>query len=179
VPVGDEVVAVVLRLEPFPVLQRPDEMAEVERPRRANARHHTLPFSHSSQPNTIRCTGRMMAPSTPVSINAKQAKALAKTLADPKFVEMFDGKLFHVAVDYLDDNLGEKLPAQFKEDTNALVKAVIEKDVDKVQLYSARILNTLIDVPYLTEDAEAILIGAVMEGLVKVIQDWVKKNAEK
>jgi hypothetical protein len=96
-----------------------------------------------------------------------------------KFVEMFDGKLFQVAVEYLDDNLGEKIPAHFKEDTNALVKAVIEKDVDKVQLYSARILNTLIDVPYLTEDAEAILIGAVMEGLVKVIQDWAKKNAEK
>jgi len=92
------------------------------------------------------------------------------------FVELVDGKLFLVAVEYLDDTLGDKLPAHFKEDAANLVKSVIAKDLNSIQLYSTRILNTLVDLPYLTEDAEAILIGTVIEGLIKVIQNWLKKQ---
>jgi hypothetical protein len=95
------------------------------------------------------------------------------------FVELVDGKLFQVAVEYLDNNLGEKIPPHFKEDSTLLVKAVLAKDADKVQLYCARILNKLVDIPYLSEEAEEVFISAVIEGLVRVIQQWFKKNAEK
>ena len=69
VPVGDEVEAVVVALQRHPVLERADQVPEVQLPGRAHARHHALPV-HSSQPRMRRYSGPIRVHSTPVSISA-------------------------------------------------------------------------------------------------------------
>ena len=68
VPVGNEVETIELGLQPHPVLQRADEMSEMEFSGRAHARHHA--FGHVDYNNTFRmnlCNGRVTALRTPLN----------------------------------------------------------------------------------------------------------------
>ena len=84
-------------------------------------------------------------------------------------VELADGKIFQVGISYLDDNFGDKLPAGIKEEAGNFLVAVIDKDQEKILLYGTHLINKLVDIPGITEDNEAILIGSILEGLIKAI----------
>lgn len=90
------------------------------------------------------------------------------------FVEMFDGKLFEIGVGYLDDVLADKIPDEFKTISGQFVVACIEKDTNGIESYGTVLLNTLIDIPGLTEETEAIFFAGTLKGIIEAIMAFTK-----
>jgi len=47
-----------------------------------------------------------------------------------------------------------------------------------VKLHGQHIINRLVDIPYLTEESEAILISSLIDGLVLAIMTFFDKDQE-
>ena len=86
-----------------------------------------------------------------------------------KLIEPFDHKLFASGIGLLDDTLGDKVPASLKPSAQQFVMAVINKDQEGIVTYGTLLLNMLIDIPKLTEEAEAIIIANMLTALVQII----------
>jgi hypothetical protein len=104
-------------------------------------------------------------------LNREQEKAFARLIDDAikakGLVELFDGYAARAIIVIVDDELIEKLKLApgLKEKLGNLADAALAENVDDAEVIGAAILNMLVDIPGLDEDAEAVMF----EGAVKII----------
>lgn len=101
-------------------------------------------------------------------------------------IEAFDGTLATYGIAYLDDNYSKYLPEAFVPAFKKLGLAFEAYSSDsKLDLSTvinpeelAIVLNGLVDVPKMTEDEEAILMAAILQGVFTVLQNTIFKSKE-
>lgn len=99
-------------------------------------------------------------------------------------LEMVDGFLVNQAVTFLDDNYSENLPVAFKPTYIKIGKVFEEYKNDKTLVLSdfitpeeiAVILDTLIDIPKITDDVEALLFAGLVKGIFDIVAKVIKKD---
>jgi hypothetical protein len=83
--------------------------------------------------------------------------------------EFLDGFMFKAVISFLDDNYLEKLDVELKAKLGKLVDAVIAEDVPTAEELAADIVASLVRIPGLEEDENALMFKGVIELLVGVI----------
>lgn len=106
-------------------------------------------------------------------LTAVQEKQLAVMLDDlvklKGLWELVDGYVFKVVITLLDDTVVDKLKEDLKIKLAALVDAVMAKDVPLAEQLATDIINGLIDIPGLDEDAEGLIFAGIIELVVGAI----------
>lgn len=82
-------------------------------------------------------------------------------------VEKKDDDIFSALIMFIDDKYANKIPATLKPTARALALAVVEKDAEAFSLTSAELLNSLADIPGLSEETEGIIAKAVIVGILE------------
>lgn len=86
-----------------------------------------------------------------------------------KYVEKKDENIFTEIVEYLDDTLADRLPESLKPLARDVALSVIHKDKNEFIRSSTILSNRLIDIPLITEDTEAIILGGVLKGMLDAL----------
>jgi hypothetical protein len=90
-------------------------------------------------------------------------------------LELVDGYLARIAIGYVDNSLVDKLKAELKAKLAVVAKLAIAEDLEGAESALADLLNSLVDVPVLDEDAE----GLIFLGLIQLIAGAIKSAIEK
>lgn len=109
------------------------------------------------------------------------AEAIDKAIKGKGLVELVDGYAAKALITFIDDAGIEKLnlKPELKERLGDLADAAIAEDIEGAEVIAADIINQLVDIPGLEEDAEAVLIeGAVKLAVGALIAALRKKNKE-
>ncbi|HCR89507.1 MAG TPA: hypothetical protein DIW50_03400 [Prolixibacteraceae bacterium] len=85
-------------------------------------------------------------------------------------VELFDDKLINLALTYLDDKWGEKVPEKARPAIVALLDAYVSGDWSAVTDEVTETVNSFIDIPLLDEDFEGNLIKGLLEAVIKFVK---------
>ena len=106
-------------------------------------------------------------------------KEFAKKLDDliklPVWAEPFDRMLFKIALDYLDEKFGDKVPEKFVDDIQKTVELFIDDDYIGILEVIPNVINDVVDIPGLDEDLE----GKFFAINLKAIFEFIKYYAEK
>jgi len=112
-------------------------------------------------------------------LTREQEKVLAGWVDDAiklkGILELVDGYAARVIITFVDNTGLEKLPEELKVSLSELVTAAMDKDIETVETKAAEILDSLLDIPGLDDEAEALLF----EGAVKILVGAVLKIFEK
>jgi hypothetical protein len=112
-------------------------------------------------------------------LTREQEKVLAGWVDDAiklkGILEIVDGYAARAVISIVDNSGLEKLPEELKVDLGELVTAAMDKDIELVEEKAALVLDSLIDIPGVDDEAEAILF----EGAVKIIVGAILKLFEK
>lgn len=115
-------------------------------------------------------------------LTAEQEKKLSELLDNviklKGVLELIDGYVFKALITFLDDKFADKIKVEIKLKLAELVDAVLAEDVAKAEALAAEVINMLIDVPGLDEEAEGLLFKGIIELLVGVILDWINSKKE-
>lgn len=115
-------------------------------------------------------------------LNSEQEHKLAKIIDDALtlkgIAELADGLFFRAVITVVDDTLVDKLPEPVKENLSALATACIDEDVDAAEMIAADLLNSLIDIPGLDEDAEKLLFKGAVEIIVASVRKWIESKRD-
>jgi hypothetical protein len=115
-------------------------------------------------------------------LTPEQEKKLAGMLDDiiklKGILEMIDGLVFKALITFVDDRYADKLKEEIKLKLAALVDAVMAEDLPLCEQLAADIINTLIDIPGLDEEAEGLIFKGVIELLVGVITKWIEDKKQ-
>ena len=114
----------------------------------------------------------------------EQEKVLANKLDDALnlkgFPELIDGLAARVLIGVIDDQVVDKLKAEIKVKLAGVAEAALSEDVEATEQAASDLLNSLIDIPGLDEDAEGLIFKGAVELLVGAVLKWVKsKKADK
>lgn len=92
--------------------------------------------------------------------------------------EFIDGYLFKILITFLDDTYADKLSVEIKTKLSELANALMDNDIETVEQVATDIINALIDIPGLDEDAEGLLFKGIIEMIVGAVLKWlvVKKG---
>ena len=86
-------------------------------------------------------------------------------------IEWFDKKIIEGALNYL----VAKVPVEYEEDLEILFESYVDEDYEALgQVFTNR-LNYIINIPGLDEEDEAILLDAIADAVIKLIQRKIKK----
>lgn len=115
-------------------------------------------------------------------LTVDQEKKLAELL-DNKinlkgFLELVDGYVFKALITFVDDKFADKIKVEVKTKLAELVDAVLADDVNKAEELAAEVINMLVDIPGLDEEAEGLLFKGVIQLLVGVVLDWINSKKE-
>lgn len=88
-------------------------------------------------------------------------------------IELIDGYVFKVLITFLDDTFADKLSTDIKTKLAALADAVMNEDVDTAEQIVTDIVNSLVDIPGLDEEAEGLLFKGIVELLVGAVLSWI------
>jgi hypothetical protein len=116
-------------------------------------------------------------------LTLEQEKKLAELLDNAVklkgVLELIDGYVFKAVITFVDDKYIDKLAVDIKTKLAALVDAVMAENVELAETLAADLINTLIDIPGLDEEAEGLLFKGIIEILVGAIVQWIegKKQA--
>ena len=112
-------------------------------------------------------------------LTKQQEKVLAGWVDDAiklkGILELVDGYAARVIISIVDNTGLDKLPEELKSDLGELITAAMNKDVGLIKEKAALIIDNLIDIPGIDDEAEAILF----EGAVKIIVGAILKLFEK
>jgi len=115
-------------------------------------------------------------------LTVEQEKKLSELLDNviklKGFLELIDGFVFKALVTFLDDKFADKIKVEIKLKLGELVDAVLANDVEKAEVLAAEVINMLLDVPGLDEEAEGLLFKGIIQLLVGVILDWINSKKE-
>jgi hypothetical protein len=113
-------------------------------------------------------------------LSNEQEKVLAGKLDDlvklKGVLELIDGYVFKALLTFLDDNLVAKLgePIKVKLGELATVLLTAPVDVDKAETIASDIINGLVDIPGLDEDAEGLLFKGIIEVIVGAVVKYLE-----
>ena len=116
-------------------------------------------------------------------LTSEQEKVLSEKLDEivklKGFLELIDGMVFRSLITFIDNTYVDKLAVDVKTKLAALVDAILDKDIETAENIATDIINILIDVPGLDEEAEGLLFKGVIQILVAAILKWIesRKNA--
>jgi len=121
-------------------------------------------------------------------ISKKGEKGFGKFIDDklklPVWFEPFDGFLATQAIGMVDNKLSDKVPDNFKIIFTKL-NVIFEKyeDTGTLQFKElvtveelTEVINTLINIPNMTEDEEAIIISGILTGVFQLIKIYATKE---
>ena len=115
-------------------------------------------------------------------LTLEQEKKIAGLLDDvlklKGFLELVDGYVFKAILTFIDNKYIDKLSVEVKTKLAALVDAVLAEDVELAETLAADVMNTLIDVPGLDEEAEGLLFKGVIEIVVGAVLNWINSKKE-
>jgi len=115
-------------------------------------------------------------------LTVEQEKKLASLLDDAiklkGILELIDGYVFKAVITFLDDKVVDKLKEDIKIKLAALVDAVLAEDVDLAETLATDLVNALIDIPGLDEEAEGLIFKGVIEILVGAIIKWIESKKD-
>lgn len=89
------------------------------------------------------------------------------------FLELVDGYVARVVVTVIDDQLVDKLKADLKLKLAVVADAALKGDLEGAEDACADLINSLIDVPALDEDAEGLIFKGAIELAVGAIKKWI------
>lgn len=107
---------------------------------------------------------------------SKFAELLDNVVKVGGLLEFIDGYFFKAIIIFLDDKYADKLSVEIKEMLSKLIDAVINEDVDGAEQIATDIINKLVDIPVLDEEAEGLLFKGVIEMLVGAVLKWVESK---
>lgn len=105
---------------------------------------------------------------------SKFAELLDKVVKVGGLLEFIDGYIFKALITFLDDKYADKLAVEIKEMLSKLIDAVLNEDVEWAEQIATDIINKLVDIPVLDEEAEGLLFKGVIEMLVGAVLKWVE-----
>lgn len=108
----------------------------------------------------------------------KIAELLDNLLKLKGFLELIDGYVFKAVITFVDDKYVDKLSVDIKAKLAELITAVMAEDVPLAEQLATDLMNMLIDVPGLDEEAEGLLFKGVIEIVVGAILDWINSRKE-
>lgn len=115
-------------------------------------------------------------------LNPEQEKKLAELLDElvklKGFLELVDGYVFKALITFLDDKFADQIKVEIKLKLAELVDAVLAEDVEAAEILAADVINMLIDIPGLDEEAEGLLFKGIIQLLVGVVLDWINSKKE-
>lgn len=103
----------------------------------------------------------------------KIAELLDNLLKLKGFLEMVDGYVFKAIITFVDDKYVDKLSVDIKTKLAELITAVLAEDVPLAEQLATELMNQLIDIPVLDEEAEGLIFKGVIELVVGVILNWI------
>ena len=107
----------------------------------------------------------------------EQEKFLANAIDDALklkgFLELVDGYVARVVITVIDDQLVDKLKADLKTKLAIVADAAIKGDLEGAEQASSDLLNSLVDIPALDEDAEGLIFKGAIELAVGAIKKWI------
>jgi len=115
-------------------------------------------------------------------LTSKQESAIAKMIDDAiqlkGLLELVDGYAAKAIVTLVDDNLINKLniDPDLKVKIGELADAAINENIELCESIGSDILNSLIDIPGVEEDQEAVLFEGALKIIVASIIKYVKKS---
>lgn len=99
------------------------------------------------------------------TVQEKQlAEMVDNALKFKGILELIDGYVAKILITYLDDKVLDKLKDELKVKLAALVDAVMAEDIELSETLAAEIINGLVDIPGLDEEAE----GLIFKGLIEI-----------
>lgn len=99
------------------------------------------------------------------TVQEKQlAEMVDNALKFKGILELIDGYVAKILITYLDDKVLDKLKDELKIKLAALVDAVMAEDIELSETLAAEIINGLVDIPGLDEEAE----GLIFKGLIEI-----------
>lgn len=108
----------------------------------------------------------------------KIASLLDELLKLKGIIELIDGYLFKAVITFVDDKYVDMLSVELKTKLAALVDAVLAEDVEAATQLATDLMNSLIDIPGLDEEAEGLLFKGVLEIIVGAILSWIEQKTE-
>lgn len=113
----------------------------------------------------------------------EQEKKLASLLDDVVklkgiLLEIIDGYVFKAVITLVDDMFIDKIKEEIKIKLAALVDAVLAEDVELAETLATDLVNSLIDIPGLEEDAEGLIFKGVIELLAGAILKWIESRKQ-
>lgn len=83
--------------------------------------------------------------------------------------EFIDGYLFKILLTFLDDTYADKLSVEIKTELGQLADALMASDWDAAENVATSIINRLVDVPGLDENAEGLLFKGIVEIIIGAV----------
>lgn len=83
--------------------------------------------------------------------------------------EFIDGYLFKILLTFLDDTYADKLSVEIKTELGQLADALMTSDWDAAENVATSIINRLIDIPGLDENAEGLLFKGIVEIIIGAV----------
>lgn len=113
----------------------------------------------------------------------EQEKKLASLLDDVVklkgvILELIDGYVFKAVITLVDDMFIDKIKEEIKIKLAALVDAVLAEDVELAETLATDLVNSLIDIPGLEEEAEGLIFKGVIELLAGAILKWIESRKQ-
>jgi len=108
----------------------------------------------------------------------KIADLLDNALKLKGFLELVDGYVFKAVITFVDDKYADQLSVDLKTKLSALVDAVLAENVELAEQLATDLINSLIDIPGLDEEAEGLLFKGVIELIVGAILDWINSKKD-
>jgi len=97
------------------------------------------------------------------------AKKLDSLVKLKGIAEVLDGVLFKFALGMLSDKFADKIDIGYQDEVILLLEAFVSEDYSKVTQGTVDVLNQVIEIPSLNEDEEGVLIGAIVQAIIKII----------
>jgi len=111
-------------------------------------------------------------------LTTEQEKKLASLLDDAiklkGILEFVDGFLFKAIIALVDDKYADKLKEEIKVKLSVLVDAVLANDIVLAETLATDLINSLVDIPGLDEEAEGLIFKGIIEILVAAILKWIE-----
>lgn len=113
---------------------------------------------------------------------AEQEKKLSQLLDDAVklkgFAELVDGFLFKAIITFVDDSLVDRLNEEIRGQLQGLATACLNEDVQAAETLAAELINSLVDIPGLEEDSEALIFKGAVELIVGAVMKWIESKRE-
>jgi hypothetical protein len=108
----------------------------------------------------------------------KISQLLDELLKLKGFLELIDGYVFKAIITFVDNKYVDQLSVELKTKLAALIEAVMADDVPLAEQLATDLINSLLDIPGLDEEAEGLLFKGIIEIIVGAILTWIESKTE-